>query len=513
MEWGARVSSIADADPWPYAADSFDVVVSNQVLEHVRDHDRLFAETRRVLKDGGYAVHLFPLKHYVWEGHLLLPFVHRIGYYDLLRWYISCLSWLGLGKFRTHEREFGTTLPVFAERHADLLLHYCNYLSYRQVLALAKRHGLRPSFRYTKEFYSAEAADDARPAREDRVSPAMAAGGVARVHAAPPGVLGDAVPREAGEPIDRHDGASVARHRHRQLERRRPVAAMPGRRAGRARSVVHAGERRGGRQRVDRWIAHGLDTLPLPLTIVRNATNRGFGAACNQGAAAGRADYLLFLNPDVYVGAAPLSVPLRFLEDPANADVGVAGIQLRDASGHVARSCTRQPTPAMFWARIVGLDAIAPSLVPSWFMTDWDHASTREVDHVIGAFYVIRRRLFERLRGFDERFFVYLEDLDVSVRARASGSRVVFLADTYAEHTGGGTSDQVKASRIAYSLHSRIRYGFKHFGPATATLLAAGTLVIEPFPRLARALARGSASEARDTCVGFARLWRRLVAG
>ena len=257
----------------------------------------------------------------------------------------------------------------------------------------------------------------------------------------------------------------------------------------------------------------GLDTLPLPLTIVRNATNRGFGAACNQGAAAGRADYLLFLNPDVYVGSRALSVPLRFLEDPAHAEIGVAGIQLRDAGGHVARSCTRQPTPAMFWARIVGLDSIAPSLVPSWFMTDWDHASTREVDHVIGAFYVIRRRLFDELRGFDERFFVYLEDLDLSVRARASGSRVVFLADTHAEHTGGGTSDQVKASRIAYSLHSRIRYGFKHFGPAMATLLAAGTLVIEPFPRLARAIARGSVSEARDTCVGFARLWRRLVAG
>jgi GT2 family glycosyltransferase len=257
----------------------------------------------------------------------------------------------------------------------------------------------------------------------------------------------------------------------------------------------------------------GLAALPLPLTIVRNATNRGFAAACNQGAAAGHADYLLFLNPDVVVGRRALSVPLRFLENPANGDAGVAGIQLRDAVGRVARSCARQPTPAMFWARIIGLEAIAPSLVRPWLMTDWDHASTRDVDHVIGAFYVIRRRLFERLRGFDERFFVYLEDLDVSVRARASGSRVVFLADAHAEHTGGGTSDQVKASRIAYSLHSRIRYGFKHFGPATAALLAVGTIVIEPFPRLARALARGSASEARDTCVGFARLVRRLVAG
>ncbi len=153
VPWASRISSIAQADPWPYDAESFDVVMSNQVLEHVHDHDRLFAETARVLRDGGYAVHLFPLKHYVWEGHLHLPLVHRIRYFDLLRAYIRALSRLGLGTYDYHRREQNMTLDEFAERHADYMLHFTNYLTYREVTRLAKRHGLRPSFRYTKEFY------------------------------------------------------------------------------------------------------------------------------------------------------------------------------------------------------------------------------------------------------------------------------------------------------------------------------------------------------------------------
>lgn len=153
IDWPARISSIAQADPWPYADGMFDVVVSNQVMEHVGNHDLAFAEMHRVLADGGYAMHLFPLKHYVWEGHLLLPFVHRITHFELQRSYIRFLSRLGLGKFGEHRREFGATLDSFSERHADYMLHFTNYLSYRELLRVAKRHGLRPSFRYTKEFY------------------------------------------------------------------------------------------------------------------------------------------------------------------------------------------------------------------------------------------------------------------------------------------------------------------------------------------------------------------------
>ena len=255
----------------------------------------------------------------------------------------------------------------------------------------------------------------------------------------------------------------------------------------------------------------GLEALSLPVVIIRNAANRGFGAACNQGAAASTADCLLFLNPDAYVTARSLSRPMGWLAAPEHRDTGVIGIQLRGEDGSIARSCARAPTPGVIAARIVGLDVLFPGRVPSLFLTEWDHATSREVPHVIGAFYAIRRPLFEQLRGFDQRFFVYLEDLDLSVRVRQAGFHIYFLADAYVEHTGGGTSDAVKATRIAYSLHSRILYGYKHFNWFVATLLAVGTLVVEPVPRVARAVARGSWAELRDTCLGFARLWSRVL--
>jgi GT2 family glycosyltransferase len=253
----------------------------------------------------------------------------------------------------------------------------------------------------------------------------------------------------------------------------------------------------------------GLETLPIPLTVIRNPSNRGFGAACNQGAQGSTADVLLFLNPDVYVAPTSIRVPLEYLTD--RNDVGVASIQLRDSLGVVSRSCARLPTPRLFAARIFGLDVLFPRYVASLFMSDWDHLSTREVPHVIGAFYMVRRTLFQELGGFDERYFVYLEDLDLSTRVHARGFKIVFLADTHAEHTGGATSDSVKPLRIAYSLHSRILYGRKHFPGTSASLLTFGTLMVEPVPRLVRALARRRGSEVRETVAGFVHLWRRVL--
>lgn len=156
IPWRLRIAGIAAADPWPYGDESFDVILSNQVLEHVADPDHLFAETYRALRPGGYAVHLFPLRHYLFEGHLKLPLAHRIQNFDLLRAYIASLSRLGLGKYPAHHRTSGISLAEYAERHADYLHHFTNYLSHRQVLALGKRHHLRVSFRYTREFYTSK---------------------------------------------------------------------------------------------------------------------------------------------------------------------------------------------------------------------------------------------------------------------------------------------------------------------------------------------------------------------
>jgi N-acetylglucosaminyl-diphospho-decaprenol L-rhamnosyltransferase len=185
----------------------------------------------------------------------------------------------------------------------------------------------------------------------------------------------------------------------------------------------------------------------------------------------------------------------------------VCSIQLVGDDGVVSRTCTRRPTPAHFVTKMLGLDALAPARFPSHFMQEWDHAENRDVDHVIGAFYLIRRELFERLGGFDERYFVYLEDLDLSVRVHEAGYRIHYLADARAYHRGGGASDQVKAKRLSYALRSRNLYGFKHFGRATASLLMLGTLILEPFARVAMAIAKRSPAAVKETLGGYASLW------
>ena len=77
-------------------------------------------------------------------------------------------------------------------------------------------------------------------------------------------------------------------------------------------------------------------------------------------------------------------------------------------------------------------------------------------------------------------------------------------------HKGGGASEQIKARSLYYSLSSRILYGYKHFNRWTATLLMLGTLLVEPFSRLAFAVFRGSPDQLAQTLKAYFLLWRAL---
>lgn len=233
------------------------------------------------------------------------------------------------------------------------------------------------------------------------------------------------------------------------------------------------------------------DMLPFKLKIVENDSNMGFGAACNQGAALCGSEFLLFLNPDTRIFSDSLDKPLELMRQPGNERIGISGIQLIDEKGEIARSCARFPTLISFFAQATGINRIPRLSALSTHMSNWGHNTSQQVDHVIGAFYLIRRCLFEKLGGFDERFFVYLEDLDLSLRASQLGYSSFFLAEAQAFHSGGGTSRQVKAHRLFYSLRSRLLYGFKHFSRWKAWVLALVTLAIEPFTRTVFSVAAG----------------------
>lgn len=251
----------------------------------------------------------------------------------------------------------------------------------------------------------------------------------------------------------------------------------------------------------------GVEILPN-VTLIRTGANLGFGKACNLGAQQAGSDYLLFLNPDAALYAETLPKALAYMQEPAHANVGICGVQLIDESGHIARSCTRFPSSIGFAAHAIGLDRVFPRL--GHFMAEWDHTQTRHVDHVIGAFFLVRRAVFESLSGFDEHFFVYLEDLDLSYRASQAGWGTTYLADAQAFHAGGGTSNQVKARRLFYSLRSRLLYAFKHFSLFGAVVVLLATLLIEPLSRSALTLVRCSWSGLKETWSAYGMLWRWL---
>jgi GT2 family glycosyltransferase len=257
--------------------------------------------------------------------------------------------------------------------------------------------------------------------------------------------------------------------------------------------------------------ADGLEGFQPPLLVLHNNANRGFAAACNQGAAISQAPYILFLNPDTRLEPNSLLAPFTFMEDAAHQRVGICGIQLVDDRGRTTRSCSRLPTPRRLVSRALGLHHLLPGWFPSQFMTEWDHSSTRVVDQVMGAFFLVRRQVFHELGGFDTRFFVYFEEVDFTVRALQAGWLTAYLATARAYHRGGGASRQVKAARLFYSLQSRILYGLKHFSLAEAGAVTALTVLVEPLCRVGHAAVRCARQELCDTLRAYLMLWRHLA--
>jgi len=250
----------------------------------------------------------------------------------------------------------------------------------------------------------------------------------------------------------------------------------------------------------------------LPIKLIKNLFNLGFAKACNQGAKYSDSKYILFLNPDIRLYYDSLSSPIEFMERPENKNVGIVGIQLTNDKGEVTKSCIKFPTFWMFLTKIFGLHHLFPSgLLPIYYMYDFDFNSSKLVDQVSGAFFLVRRSLFEKLKGFDERFFVYFEDLDFSLRARRIGYSSYYLALVKAYHKGGGTTEYLKGVSLFYYLRSRILYCYKHFDIFQATILSFLTLFVEPITRIVFAiLSKSSPYSIKDIIKAYFLIWSKI---
>jgi len=152
INWEERVFQITSTQTWPFPDNYFDYVISNQVMEHVIDYNFVFQQIRRTLKQEGMSIHLFPLKNYIYEGHILIPFVHRISNIERLKLYIKICSFLRFGWYK-QEKHSGLSINDFSEMRADYIAFETNYLTKQELINLVKFNRLKFSFKYTEQYY------------------------------------------------------------------------------------------------------------------------------------------------------------------------------------------------------------------------------------------------------------------------------------------------------------------------------------------------------------------------
>lgn len=189
--------------------------------------------------------------------------------------------------------------------------------------------------------------------------------------------------------------------------------------------------------------------------MIVNKRNVGFGAANNQAMQAARGELLLLLNSDAFPKKDAIAVLAEFLRK--NPRAGVVGPRLLNADGSLQVSCHPFPTPTHAW-----LD----NLWLSHGYSRWAHDSVRRVDFVIGACMVVRREVYEKIGGFDERFFMYSEEADWQRRMHDDGWEVVFVPDACVTHLGGASGVSEKAAINRHFFDSLDTYERKHHGLA-----------------------------------------------
>lgn len=196
------------------------------------------------------------------------------------------------------------------------------------------------------------------------------------------------------------------------------------------------------------------------MIVIRNPNNEGFARACNRGAMVTESAWILFLNPDCVVDPADLKAladaPLRHPE------AGVIGPRLLNPDGTVYPSARIVP-PAWVAAGhgIVSLFTPNNRFTRRYLLSDWDRNSFREVEWVSGAAMLVRREAFNQVGGFDEGFFMYVEDLDLCHRIRQAGWKVVYDPAPEVVHVVGASTSTAPYRMIRHHHQSALRFAWK----------------------------------------------------
>jgi len=205
--------------------------------------------------------------------------------------------------------------------------------------------------------------------------------------------------------------------------------------------------------------------------VVANERNLGFTAANNQALRLASGRYLLLLNPDTEVVGDALPRLVKYMEE--HPEVGVVAPQLLYPDGGVQPSRRRFPT------RLTGLIESTPlqrvfrgsDTLRRYYVSDVADDQEQEVDWVVGACFLVRATTTREVGFFDERYFMYSEELDWCYRIKTAGWRVTYLPNARVIHYEARSSEQDVLARDIYFHESKCLFYGKAFGPAFGLFL------------------------------------------
>jgi GT2 family glycosyltransferase len=218
--------------------------------------------------------------------------------------------------------------------------------------------------------------------------------------------------------------------------------------------------------------------------VITNAANRGFGPACNQGAAAASGEVLLFLNPDTLVEHRAIpEIRRAFAEHPQAVAIAPRLVDPERGAGRSQREfqLRRLPTLEADARELLLIDRAFPANPRhrrDRYLEE-DRAEPFEVEQAAAAALAVRRATFETVGGFDDRYRpAYWEDVDLCLRLRAQGS-IVYWPAARIGHVGGVSASALGSRRFRRMYYGNaIRYRSQHYSRAAALtyrgLLAVG---------------------------------------
>src|SRR6187397_166713 len=188
-------------------------------------------------------------------------------------------------------------------------------------------------------------------------------------------------------------------------------------------------------------IKEGLSSKFPGVKFIFNNENLGFAKACNQGSKNSSGDHILFLNPDTVLPGTCLSECITFFK--THPDAGAVGVRMLDDKGKFLKESKRGlPSPSASFYKLFGLTAIFPGSkkIAKYYQGHLPENENNPVEILSGAFMMIKRSVFEKVNGFDERFFMYGEDIDLSLRISQLGYKNYYLGKITVTHIKGGST-------------------------------------------------------------------------